>query len=268
MLEYINNINIDEKLKQKVIDLVESDKVNIVSLANKCKSGSFSSLAFKNDLTRLAVVIELISSTKSRYNELGINDDILFDTLDDIRIWCENNDNKGLKNYRWLSNHINAQIFKIGRLQYQLYTCDNKKLNYKYLPFDYGDNMIYVHIPQGEKLDYSECLSSFRLAIEFFNKYFPNYNYEYFYCESWLLFEGNFEFMDVSSNILQFSTFFDIIVSYYNDNQAIERIFGSKQRNIDNYKENTTLQKRTKAFLKNGGKLGIGIGYIDKNQFL
>lgn len=268
MLEYINYLNLDDSLKNKVIDLARSDKVNVLSLVNKCKKGNFNCLLSKNDLTRLAVMIELISYTKSKYDELNVPENILIDTLDDIRIWCENNENKGLNNFNWIKNHINAKLFKIGRLQYELYKCDNKRLDYDYFPFNYGENLIYIHIPQGEKLVYADCLDSMRKAIEFFDKYFPDYNYQFFYCESWLLYDDNYQFMEISSNIMQFSTFFDVIVSYHNDKQAIERIFGKRQMNKKKYQECTTLQRNAKKFLIEGGKLGMGIGIINKNDLL
>lgn len=160
MTDLINSIHLDENLKQKVIDLAGKDKVKILSLTEKCKKGDFSCLAFQSDLIRLAVMLECAAGVYSRYKELGIEDKIFLDTFDDIRIWCENNHNRGLKNYKWIKNHVSFALFKIGRLQYQLYTCRSKTLRYSLLPFDYGEKLIYIHIPQGEKLVYADCVSS------------------------------------------------------------------------------------------------------------
>ncbi len=268
MLDLIDKINLDNQLKNKVIDLAQKDRVKILSLAKKCSTGDFSCLKFKNDLTRLAVIIECANQTFETYKQLGIPDNVLYDTLDDIRIWCENNDNKGLANYNWIKNHINCELFKIGRLQFQFFKCNNKLLDYNYFPFDCGEALIYIHIPQGEKLIYSECISSIKNAVEFFNKYFPDYSFRYFFCESWLLYDDNYLFMQPSSNIMQFSSMFDVICSKDIDSQAIERIFGKRQLNKKKYQENTTLQRAAKAHLINGGKLGIGIGIIDKTDLV
>lgn len=266
MLELINYINIDENLKNKVIDLAHKDRVKILLLSNLCKDGNFSCLQLCNDLTRLAVIIKCAEFTKEKYFNSGINKSVLTDTLDDIRIWCENNNNKGLKNYNWLKNHINCELFKLGRLQFQLFKCTNKTLNYSKLPFKYGDNLIYIHIPQGEKLLYSDCVESLKYAVDFFENYFPEFHYNYFFCESWLLYDKNREFMDANSNIIRFASMFDVAYSVAADSQAIERIFGSRQINKKNYPEKTTLQRNAKAFMQKGGVLGIGIGYIDKNK--
>ena len=45
--------------------------------------------------------------------------------------------------------------------------------------------------------------------LKAFDEYFPNYDFDYFFCESWLLYGENWQFMNSSSNILQFSTLFD-----------------------------------------------------------
>lgn len=264
MNDLINYINFDENLKQKVIDLAEKDKVKILSLAKKCISGNFSSLRFADDITRLAVILECVANAREKYQKLGISDSIFYDTMDDIRIWCENNNNKGLKNYRWLKNHVSLELFKIGRLQYQFYTCKSRFLKYSLLPFDYGEKVIYVHIPQGEKLVYSDCVSSIKEAKIFFEKYFPGYSYRFFFCESWLLFAENWQFMEPSSNILQFSSLFDIVYSCSVDAQAIERIYKKRRINKSKYPEDTSLQKSAKAYMLSGGKLGIGIGVIEK----
>lgn len=266
MTDLINSIHLDENLKQKVIDLAGKDKVKILSLTEKCKKGDFSCLAFQSDLMRLAVMLECAAGVYSRYKELGIEDKIFLDTFDDIRIWCENNQNRGLKNYKWIKNHVSFALFKIGRLQYQFYTCRNKTLRYSLLPFDYGEKLIYIHIPQGEKLVYADCVSSIKRAKEFFNRYFPDYSYRFFFCESWLLYGENWQFMEPSSNILQFSSLFDIVYSCDIDAQAIERIFKKRRLIKKNYQENTTLQRNAKKHLLNGGRLGIGIGVIDKER--
>lgn len=91
-----------------------------------------------------------------------------FDTLSDVGIWCEENDNKGLKNYLWLKNHVRFSLFKLGRLQFQFYPCVNFTLNYSELPFSFGDNLLFIHIPRAGKLDYEKCRESLEFARRFF----------------------------------------------------------------------------------------------------
>lgn len=216
---------------------------------------------------RLAVCLEYADSyTFADYEKRGIGRDIFNATMQDIAIWCENNNNKGLKNYRWIETHLKCRLFKIGRLQFQLYKCKNETFDYNYLPFDYGDNLIYIHIPQGERLIYSDCVESIFTAKAFFAEFFPEFEYRFFFCESWLLYDENYAFMEPSSNILQFQSLFDIVFSDTDDNQAIERIFGKRRIRKAQYPENTTLQRNAKKYMLGGNKLGIGIGVIDKDD--
>jgi hypothetical protein len=130
---------------------------------------------------------------------------------------------------------------------------------YNKLPFRYGDNLIYVHIPEGEKLSEDKCLESFVMAKTFFSEFFPEHKYEYYFCESWLLFDGNRDFMKEDSNIVKFMNLFEHCYSMKIDVQAIERIYGKRKLLKRNYSENTDLQRRAKAYMLSGNKLGVGI---------
>lgn len=257
----IRKINLEPKLQERLIFLMQKENERICTLANSLQQGK-DLLKNENDMVRLAVVVKCLEKTKTFYGKLGIDDNIFYETMSDIKIWCENNGNNGLKNYRWLTTHINGEIFKIGRLQYQMYVCDSEDLDYSRLPFNRGEKVLYIHIPQGEKLKYSECVKSIKLAKEFFNKYFYDFTYRYFFCESWLLYEENGDFMKKDSNILKFVSLFDIAYSVKDDKQAIERIFGKEKNNMADYPENTSLQKAAKEYMQNGHNLGMGIGTI------
>ena len=169
MLELARKLKLDKNLIEE-LEMLDVKKFSLLS--EKCLEKDFSVLKKKNDLERLGVILSCAVKVKEKYTELGISDEIYYDTMSDIRIWCENNGNKGLKNYGWLQNHVKTELFRLGRLQFQLYECKNRTLLYNKLPFSYGEKLIYVHIPQGEKLNYDECVNSFRTAGEFFRKYF------------------------------------------------------------------------------------------------
>ena len=260
--ELIEKLKLENNLKIQVTDLINENEVSILRLAKKFAKKKTGCLKTKNDLTRLACAIVASEFTYQKYADRGIDDKIFFDTMDDIRIWCQNNDNKGLKQYSWIKNHLAFELFKIGRLQFQLFKCKNPTLNYQKLPIKFGDNAVYIHIPQGEKLDYDACVASINSAKAFLKKYFPKFKFEYFFCESWLLYDRNKDFMDENSNILKFQSLFNIAYSVEEDQQAIERIFGQKEKDVNCYKQETSLQKSAKEYIQNGGKLGLGIGYI------
>lgn len=266
MIELAKELKIDAKLIKKLKALTAKDIKKINKLKHLC-SKSFSPLKKENDLIRLAVVLTLALDSRIRYKEKDIPDSIFLDTMSDIKIWCENNGNKGLKNYNWLKNHIYLELFRLGRLQFQLFECSSKALNYKKLPFEQGEKVIYIHIPQGEKLIKEKCTESISMADIFFRKYFPSHEYRYYFTESWLLFDGNRNFMAPESNILDFSSLYTHCYSVKIDVQAIDRIFGKRRLFKKSYPESTSLQKRAKQYMLKGGRLGVGIAVINKSNF-
>ncbi len=260
------SLNFGTNLNKKLDDLYSGHQALVVRLAQRCKDKGFSCLKFKSDALRLAVCLEYLKFTKAQYDSLGIDNSVFDDTIKDIQIWCENNNNEGLKNYNWIKNHLKCELFKIGRLQYQIYPCKNATLNYQKLPFKFGDNLIYVHIPQGEKLVFEDCVDSLKQAKEFFATYFPDYDYKYFFTESWLLYSKNNEFMREDCNIIKFQSLFVNHYDFAYEGQTIERVFGKKKLLVKNYPENSSLQKSLKNYILCGGKAGIGIATIRKDS--
>ena len=261
LLQLAGKINLPDELIAKLSQL---DKAEIENISHKCMARSFDVLRKKEPLMRLAVILSLAVRVRVKYDEAGIDEKIYYDTMSDIEIWCRHADYEGIKNYGWLKNHVSFELFRLGRLQFQLYECKNRTLLYKKLPFEYGDRLIYIHIPEGEKLQREKCEESLKMAETFFASYFPWYQYSFYMCESWLLYAGNREFMAEDSNIVKFMDMFDICYSVKVDVQAIERIFGKRQLFKKRYPENTDLQKRAKAYILDGNKLGAGIGIIKR----
>lgn len=261
IITYAEKIGLDKSLINSLKVIIQNDEERIKELSKKLLNG-VDCLAKENDLMRLAVVLNCLNDTKEIYKTHGIGDDIFWDTAGDIKIWCENNQNKGLKNYRWLTNHLKGELFRIGRFQYQIYTCCNHTIDYSKLPFGLGEKVIYIHVPQGEKLIYDDCIKSINNAKTFFKIYFPDYKFKYFFCESWLLYERNADFMKKESNILKFASLFDIAYSVNEQSQAIERIFGEKREKAADYPEKTSLQKAAKEYIQNNNTLGLGIATI------
>lgn len=261
MLILAKKIGLSSELIEK-LKSVDCEKIK--RTAQKCLSDGFYVLEKNDHIMRLAVMLELAVRVKEKYTEAGIGENVYYDTMSDIRIWCEENGDKGLKNYGWIKNHVCFELFRLGRLQFQLYECKNKTLLYSKLPFKYGEKLVYIHIPAGEKLDYEKCLESIENSKKFFEEFFPEHNYRFYFCESWLLFDKNRAFMSADSNIVKFMSLFDIRYSLKIDKQAIERIYGKRCIFKRNYPEKTALQLAAKKYMQGGNSLGIGIGVIAK----
>ncbi len=266
MIVLAEKIGLSDEAVRDLEALAAAQSRDIKKFSDRCRSRGFHCLRGKAPLFRLAVILTLADEVKAEYDRLGIDERIYYDTMSDIKIWCDKAGGRGLKNYAWLKNHVSLELFRLGRLQFQFYECKNKTLLYSKLPFSFGDRLIYVHIPEGEPLDKEKCEASFVCAEFFFKQYFPDYEYSYYFCESWLLFEGNREFMAKDSNIVKFMSLFTNAYNISLDHQAIERIFGKRCIFKANYPENTSLQKRVKEYMLKGNKPGIGVGYKERDR--
>ena len=99
-------------------------------------------------------------------------------------------------------------------------------------------------------------------TVEFFKKRFNDKPIP-FICWSWLVNPNNKLFMKENSNILTFASDYDIIdvVEYKDYNAIAPWLFGkSRVDDLSPSDNDTSLQKRAKEYLKNGGKLACAYG--------
>lgn len=165
----------------------------------------------KKNFLSLLYMCEALSE---RYAERGIPDEILDATVKDIRIWTDLwSEIKGelfLGQVFWLKYHLTMKLFRIGRLQF-CHTMAEKE--YPEYGIKNTDGTLDVHIPADGRLDPDECRRSFSAAIEFYEKYFPEAQYTYFNCHSWLLDETLKKYLPPESNIIKFGDMFERISS-------------------------------------------------------
>lgn len=228
------------------------------------------SLSDKNGAVKLACVLAAMKYSREKYRGFGIGDDVFADTFGDIAVWCRNsavrNGSIGLDNYAWLSHHLRAELFRIGRLQFQfgrLYCPTGSILSAakKLWPLRLGDKVLNVHVPQGGRLDADDCLDSFAAAEKFFARHFPTFGCKCFFIDSWLLGDINASLLPEGSNILAFASLFDVFAQTDSKGfEDAERIFDCKKRPISELDDSTSLRRAVKALLLSGGNLRRGFG--------
>jgi predicted TIM-barrel fold metal-dependent hydrolase len=156
----------------------------------------------------------MCEALKERYAQKGIEEKILLDTLSDIGIWLDTwSEIKGelyLGELSWLKHHMSMQLFRLGRLQFCMGHCHN---DYPQYDLKKGDPVIEVHIPADGTLSMEACEESFAMAREFFAKYFPEFEYRYFTCHSWLLDATLQAYLKEDSNIIRFQKLFTAVES-------------------------------------------------------
>ncbi|MBQ3038332.1 MAG: amidohydrolase family protein [Clostridia bacterium] len=205
---------------------------------------------------------------EKQYIKKGIDREILIDTLEDIVRWTITWSNvKGelyLGELSWLKRHFEMKLFKLGRLQFCMAGAERDTEG---KGIKKGDAVIEVHIPAGEPLDEAECRKSIALAVEFFEKFYPDYNYKYYTCHSWLLDKTLDEFLPPDSNILKFGNMFDIVAEETGDD-ILRYVFDWNTTRL-NVKSCVCVgsfdEKIKKAALK-GREFYVNLGVIKKEE--
>ncbi len=281
--ELAKRILLDKTAFDKAIYELESNLDGVLYIKENASLSNMKPFvkALKNDREKgasvcLAAALLISEDAYKQYKKLGISDEVFYDTFSDISVWVntakreENTD--GLLEVWWIRHILYLNMFKLGRMQYQFYKTDYilsglSPLQALKAPIKNKSRVLNIHIPEGARLDYSECEKSVLLARNFFSEYFPEYDYKGFVCDSWLLDPRNTEFMSNESNIMKFSNLFcTVLKPHKNNKEIIRRLWGKQNEKTDFslLSENTDLQKRTKKYLLSGGKTGNGYGFILK----
>jgi GNAT domain-containint protein/N-acyltransferase family protein len=124
------------------------------------------------------------------------------------------------------------------------------------------DPIIEIHIPAGSPMDFDACGESFRLALDFFPRYFPDRPFKAFCCGSWLL---NTQFQDMlppESNIVRFQGEFYLYPILSGGRSGFGRIFDSDNQDLSTAPRDTTLRCAVLDHLQTGGYLRGGGGLL------
>lgn len=191
----------------------------------------------------LLMFLYFCEDLQERYRDLGIGDEIFYDTLRDIPLWAgtyyRNHGMLGINVEYWLQDHMKAKQFKLGRLQFCM-----------------AEGALEIHIPRGEPLDMDCCHASFAQAKAFFAKHFPQFAYDKFTCHSWLLDPNLEKMLPKTSNILKFQKLFTPVASEPSD-VAIRYVFGWEEtrETIASRTPESSFARKMQDYLLSGGQL-------------
>ena len=242
----------------KALEAAEiSDTVNIDDYDLNSTDGKRNLLSF----------LFMCEALEKRYIEKGIDRSILMDTLKDLTIWTDTwSDLKGrlyLGELTWVNRHMDMKLFKLGRLQFCMGKAE-KNIEGKMTE---GENVIEIHIPEGEPLDVDECRRSIKRAAEFFKKYFPEFEYTHFTTHTWLLDKTLKEILKPESNILKFQQLFEVVSEDKSD-AILGYVFKWKTTREDVKKCDCTsgFAQRVKDRISAGGDFFENLGIFKKEQ--
>ena len=263
---------IEDVVKQKFT----KNRRQVVSIAETAYSSNDFDfpLCKRMPLTRLVVVVYLLSQKYAEYKAIGTTDEIILDTFRDVSLRA----NLYYKQYGkigiskddviWFRHIMNVHIFKIGVLQYQTFNMiylDEETIGEPYMVFTQeqklvlpnGSPVINCHIQKGANISATLVNESIDQAKVFFKDCFPFIEYKAFLCYSWLLYPPMLNMLSENSNIKQFAKCFSIIGECNDSKQAKENLFDYGKHNPPC--KPTTLQRMAK---EDNSILGYGCGVI------
>lgn len=123
-----------------------------------------------------------------------------------------------------------------------------------------GDPVLAVHIPGGSALEHKLCGQSFRKALEFFPKHFPEKPFTAFVCCSWLFDTMMEQLLGPSSNIVQFmqeTYLFPVVLGDFN---LLKNVFGSVPPDLTKAPRDSSLKRNILDYVLAGGHLLAGGG--------
>ena len=216
----------------------------------------------ERDLGMMTICLLIAPCFREDYLAHDLSPEIYIDSMRDIRVWSvtcyENRGHWGLYQYSWVRNFFYRSILRLGRLEFHQIAYEGPTFVCGDTTVQSGDRVINIHIPADGPFPEEAVLDSFRRAYDFFGQT----GWAVFHCGSWLLYEGNRDFMKPDSNICRFMDHFHIVASEGRaDCGDLWRIFGVRDSYApENLPRKTSLQKALAAHIGNGGTMGSGLG--------
>jgi len=130
-----------------------------------------------------------------------------------------------------------------------------------------GDPMLSIHVPTGGSLAFEDCGDSFRQALEFFPRYYPEVVFKGFATASWLMDPRWGELLAPQSNIVRLQSELFLYPGIQGDNDQIyQRVFGWGVTDARAVEWKTSLQKAVGPVLESGGHFHGGYCFLLKED--
>lgn len=115
-----------------------------------------------------------------------------------------------------------------------------------------GDPVLYFHIPGGIPLEHAACGDSFRAAMGFFPRHFPDRPYKAFFCGSWLLDTQLEDWLPEGSNLVRFLREFYLVPGGISHRSILQTVFGDAADDLGRAPGDTSLQRAMLEHVSSG----------------
>lgn len=217
----------------------------------------------------LACMMRAMQDSYALYIEEKIPEQIFADTMKCFTRFLKEHEVSfgccGFDRDFWTGRQLSLLLFRIGELEFEIVSEEGEKAEMsqseKRSPY-----LLHVHIPSDADLSPECCDESFRMADQFFAEHFPEMAGSKFACDSWLLSPALKELLPEESRILQFQNRFEVKSWNKEEDAYLEWVFKRKDLPLEKLPEETSLQRKMKAYVLQGGKIGEAYGEIPKQH--
>ena len=216
-----------------------------------------------------------IGHSKEKFRQLGYPESVWRDTMSDMVLWLRNEHrNSGVIGLgpvarEWTAVLYNGDVLRFGRLE-----CNAKYCFKGDDIFDAGNNLllaqgsevINLHIPEDGAMSMDLCSVSLKKMAGFFAEYRPEYHWQGFICQSWLLDSQLQTMLPENSNILAFARDYTVLATRIDPgSSAVSFIFHvpGVPADLESLPEDTSLQKALKLHLKAGKTINTAFGIME-----
>ncbi len=115
-----------------------------------------------------------------------------------------------------------------------------------------GDGLLAMHIPGGEGYTPEAVRRSARLAVDFYEQYYPELTVKGLWSESWLFDPGLEKLLDPDSRILRVQRQFYCYPTMEGDAMAKKEVFGEGAQDLAHFQPRTRLQRAMREAMLSG----------------
>lgn len=199
----------------------------------------------------LSCMLKCAAEAYGTYQELGIGDDIYAATMKCFTRFigeCKRITGEyAFDREWWTARQVGCMLFRIGQLEYEMEHLD-------------GEPVISIHIPSDADISEEACSASIAAAKRFFARFFKEYADSCYICDSWLMSPVLSDMLPPDSRILAFQKRFEVISVKKPSMDFLEWLFYTHSASLDQLPEDTSLQRKVKAYLQNGGEMSTALG--------
>lgn len=218
----------------------------------------------------LAILLAAAARRRQLDREMGIPEPVTMDTLAAlsrfVRDFYTQEGRWGFKGQGWIWRQLSGGIYRIGVLEFERFRYPGPALGEGDNALTPGEKLLSVHIPGDAVLTEAAIADAYARAEGFFARFAPDWDYQKFYCDSWMLSPRLNKLLRPASRILRFQRDYEILEFNGEDCHYIRWIFGA-QTDPALFKEETSLQRSVKAYVLAGGRVGAGVGVFAKGRY-